>query len=649
MSNTLKIKPLSLLKTVFSCAIIVSNKRNIIKKERNIMKSDKLFEDKVFGCWLGKCIGGNIGAPFEGMKQCMHLKYSHAFLENMRPNDDLDLQILWLDVLEEKGLGATIADYADAFIRNCEYAAGEYAFFRKNYRKGIMPPLSGTFNNEFFNEGMGAPIRSELWACLFADEPQRAAEYAARDASADHREGGESAHGEAFLAALESLCFGGGGIRENITAALGYIPENCKLHVAIERVAELCRECNDIYEILEYIIRDCGHSESCMVHQNISIAVAAMLLHPDSFTDAVMAAVNCGFDTDCTGATVGAVMGILLGGKEICRVCGVTDAEYKLRVRSPRKDLSVSALSRSVCKLRERLKSETPTIPELTLTQEGYPAIGLGESVQVLLRVHTALLPKKSKILLKLHAPLTSDKSEFTALIADGGLIEFNVSVDANEEKLPEAMPCEIYIDGEYAGRFGLSGKRRWKVSGPYWKNEVLVPELKAGDQYGSYIKGEGDEFFDNLRRFHLSCLPDTEACLRDIKNADRKFATADTAEDIIRLNDHTHFRGNSAYIFTTEFYSECDSAAYIQIGRNTPVCVWLNGEKIAERDGNETFYHECIHKSGLKLHRGVNRLEFMVVKNSDDTRFSYEFVKSGPFTEHVMFDTVNFAANLPK
>ena len=606
-------------------------------------KDKKDFHDRVFGCWLGKCIGGNIGAPYEGMKQRMDLKYTPEFLENMLPNDDLDLQILWLDLLEEKGLDATVADYAAAFNERCDYAPGEYAFFRKNYRKGIMPPLSGSFNNEYFNEGMGAPIRSELWACLFPQKPKIAAEYASRDASADHCADGESAHGEMFLAALESLCFCGGSVREHIVSALDFIPSNCKLYAALSDVICWCDEFGDINKVLNNIIRDYGHSESAMVHQNISITVAALLLHSDSFTDAVMAAVNCGFDTDCTGASVGAVMGILAGGKEVTRVCGVSDAEYKLGVRSPRKDLSVSALSRSVCALAERL----PVMPRthgIGITQEGYPAIGFGETALIPLRLHTDTPLKNAAVKIKLAKPLISERDEFTADITDGELLKIFVHVPENAPVLPEAMPCEISINGKTIGKFGLSGKRRWLVSGPYWKNNVLVPELKAGESYWKYIPGEGDEFMDVLRCFHISALPDENACLAAVEEDLRETVVADTAEDIVRLTEHTGFFGNAAYIFSTEFDVKSDCTAGLQIGRNTPIRVWLNGELIAERNGNEIFYHECIHKLNVKLKEGVNRLEFMVVKNSDDTKFSYEFLRDGVCSDHLMFDIVNSA-----
>lgn len=99
--------------------------------------------------------------------------------------------------------------------------------------------------------------------------------------------------------------FCGESVREHIVSALDFIPSNCKLYAALSDVICWCDEFGDINKVLNNIIRDYGHSESAMVHQNISITVAALLLHSDSFTDAVMAAVNCGFDTDCTGASVG--------------------------------------------------------------------------------------------------------------------------------------------------------------------------------------------------------------------------------------------------------------------------------------------------------------------------------------------------------
>ena len=95
--------------------------------------SYKDYLDKVFGCFMGKALIGNIGAPYEGMKQYLEFDYSEKFFENMIPNDDIDLQVLWLEVLEKKGIYFTSKDLADIFHEKCPYAPGEYAFFKENY------------------------------------------------------------------------------------------------------------------------------------------------------------------------------------------------------------------------------------------------------------------------------------------------------------------------------------------------------------------------------------------------------------------------------------------------------------------------------------------------------------------------------------
>ncbi len=613
------------------------------------MKEITDYKNKVNGCWLGKCIGGNIGAPYEGMKQRMNLKYSPAFMENMLPNDDLDLQILWLDLLEEKGINATAADYAVAFNKNCDYAPGEYAFFKKNYRKGIMPPLSGMFNNEYFSNGMGAPIRSELWACLYPCDPDSAAARAETDATVDHCKGGDSVYGEIFLATLESLCFSGGEITDLISKALAYLPSSSKLFGAISDVLRYRRENLGINAIIDRIIRDYGHSESAMVHQNIAIITAALVCYSDSFTEAVMAAVNCGFDTDCTGATVGAIMGILLGGSAVSEICGVKDATYKLGIRSPRTDYSVSALTDSVCRMREKIENSADACSYFDVTQEGTPAIGFGEKCEITLKIRSPHAVKKAKITLGINPPAVLDKSDFTLDFSAGEekTVKVTASIISGNDILPESLPGAVKLNGNEIGRFGLSGKRRWKVCGPYWKNNVKVPPLGEGESYWKYIPGEGDDFMDTLRFFHIASLPDESEALNaaTLGKLPADYMIIDTSEDIVRLNDCTGFKGNSAYLFSTDFYVENDCTVGLQIGRNTPIKVWLNGAFIASREGNEMFYHESIHKLSVNLHKGINTLKFMVVKNSDDTRFSYQFLSSGVCSDHVMFSTVNSEA----
>ncbi len=37
------------------------------------------FEDKVHGCWYGKCLGGAAGAPVEGIKKLLDICISYIY------------------------------------------------------------------------------------------------------------------------------------------------------------------------------------------------------------------------------------------------------------------------------------------------------------------------------------------------------------------------------------------------------------------------------------------------------------------------------------------------------------------------------------------------------------------------------------------
>lgn len=59
---------------------------------------------KVVGCWMGMNIGGTIGAPFEGRRRIYDLTgYAQEVNQNPPPNDDLDLQLVWLNAIEKCG------------------------------------------------------------------------------------------------------------------------------------------------------------------------------------------------------------------------------------------------------------------------------------------------------------------------------------------------------------------------------------------------------------------------------------------------------------------------------------------------------------------------------------------------------------------
>ena len=282
------------------------------------------FCDKVYGCFMGKCIAGTVGAPYEGYKGIMDVQYTPELFGQAQtqsetvPNDDLDLQVLWLEVIEKNGPNFTSEDLARAFYEKCPYAPGEYATFKKNYELGLRPPLTGSFNNHYYLEGMGAPIRAEIWACLAPGEPLLAAELAEKDGCLDHK--GESVIAEQYVAVLEALAFTGKyDIQTLVVKALTSIDEHSRFYQMAGRVIELCSRTKDWKQILTLILRDYGHPDCTNLFQNMGIILMALLLGCGNFITTVMLALNCGFDTDCTCATVGSIIGICEGARNLHR------------------------------------------------------------------------------------------------------------------------------------------------------------------------------------------------------------------------------------------------------------------------------------------------------------------------------------------
>jgi len=273
------------------------------------------YQDKVLACWLGKNIGGTLGTPYEGQKFVHNLSYYDPVPEKPLPNDDLDFQLVWLKMLEDRGVKPTLKDFADYWL---QYLSGhwyaEYSFCLWNLKRGLKPPISGAFQNYYVDE-MGAPIRSEIWACLAPGDPEIAASLAWLDSALDHA-GGEGQYGEMFWAAVESAAF---LIQDPLTLieiGLNNIPISCNIARVIREAVRCWQERMKWDAAREHIVTLFGHHQPCNAIPNHGFTILGWLYGKD-YGDKLCKAVNCGYDTDCTGATLGSLLGILYGTEGI--------------------------------------------------------------------------------------------------------------------------------------------------------------------------------------------------------------------------------------------------------------------------------------------------------------------------------------------
>ncbi len=266
------------------------------------------YRKKALGCWLGKAVGGTLGGPAEGKPGPLDLTFYDPVPDEMLPNDDLDLQVVWLERVRRTGLPISRRHLADAWLEHIHLYPDEYGVAARSLAQGIMPPASGAFDNGF-TAGMGAAIRSEIWACLAPGDPALAVDLAKEDACVDHA--GEGVHAELFLVSLQSHAFVESDRDALLDAALGAIPSDSRVARAIVDTREWWAESGDWRDVRKRILDKHGRQNFTDVAQNLAFTVLGWLAGEGDFGKAICTAVNCGRDTDCTGATLGALLGIL--------------------------------------------------------------------------------------------------------------------------------------------------------------------------------------------------------------------------------------------------------------------------------------------------------------------------------------------------
>ena len=185
----------------------------------------KEYREKVAGCWMGKNIGGTLGAPFEGGRGTVDLDfYSQNLNGEPLPNDDLDLQLVWLNAVEKYGRATNASILGEYWHSYITPSWSEYGLGKNNMRRGFPPPLSGYLDNPY-RDSCGAFIRSEIWACLAPGHPDIAVCYAYEDAIVDHSQDG--VYGEIFCAAVQSAAFVESDACKLIDIGLSWIPKDC--------------------------------------------------------------------------------------------------------------------------------------------------------------------------------------------------------------------------------------------------------------------------------------------------------------------------------------------------------------------------------------------------------------------------------------
>ncbi len=269
--------------------------------------------DKIHACWVGKNIGGTIGAPYEMTHDMLEITGFSNKPGEIIPNDDLDLQLVWLLAMEQVGPWSMNQNVLGEYWINYVVANyGEYGISKGNLRAGIQPGISGGVDNRL-KDSNGGWIRSEVWACMCPGYPKLALKYSFADANMDHGLG-EGTYAAMFTSAMQSLAFCESDVKALIKKAMEYVPKHSRVYKAVEMVLAEYEKGTD-WKILRNMLLDIEDPDKkwFQAAPNIGFTVLGLVYGEGDYKKSVLMAVNCGDDTDCTAATVGATLGIMYG------------------------------------------------------------------------------------------------------------------------------------------------------------------------------------------------------------------------------------------------------------------------------------------------------------------------------------------------
>lgn len=629
------------------------------------------YYNKVKGGWMGKSIAGNMGGPLECCRMILDFKNPDDFSPiEMMANDDLDVQLIWLNVLLEKGLNFTEDDLMEGFIAHYQGYPNEYGYGKRNYMRQIRPPYSGTYANSFFKNSMGCPIRAEIWGMIWPGNPKEACRMAKMDGCLDHGE--ESIYAEQFIAAFEAIaCVDVDEISEKLPGsqfikdfigvldkALCFIPYSSKTAKVIRNCVELKESGMKWNDSVVMLWREYGNQDSSTMFYNLGIELLALLYGEGNFDKTVTLAVNGGYDTDCTAATIGAILGVMYGiqiinskwitqaGEKIVTACN--DLRYEMK--------SISQLSETVCRIGVFISQKKNT----SVTIQGGNPLELPEQempihITITYEDGIDIVPNEIRTVYFNISNQGTDKIVTTSLVLPEGLtgvcVPEKLQLSKGKETkvkaviqmrddisiIPEINSCIFTISDEtqcWNKIFGFVGAIEWRIKGPYL-------DLYDFDDISQEEREKNQEYYKipGAKIFRYMSLAEAHNNFADINN---EYLEEDFSEetfinrfhegniyygkeDQLTIDEMFGFQGICCVYAYTRIWCETDEDLQMHIGSTTPYKLWLNGElkKVQYKSQGYSPYTDMV---SVKLHKGENQLAVKVLRYDCGQKFSMVF-----------------------
>ncbi|MEK7751799.1 MAG: ADP-ribosylglycohydrolase family protein, partial [Acidobacteriota bacterium] len=287
--------------------------------------------DRIEGAWAGQMIGVSYGAPTEFKAQGKILEgelpaWTPGRVSNSLGQDDLYVDMTFAKVLDDKGLGATSADFG-AMFRDSKYSLWHANLEgRRALKRGVPGSLSGSPKYNAHANDIDFQIEADFIGVMAPGLFQSSNDIALRAGRVMNH--GDGIYGGMFVSCMYAAAFFEKDPRKVVEAGLACIPKKSPYAILITDVLGWHKQNPSNWKKTWQLLHDKWDKDDvcpvgALTDFNIDAKlnggfIALGLLYGDrDFFKTIDISTRAGQDSDCNPASAGGILGVMLGYRAI--------------------------------------------------------------------------------------------------------------------------------------------------------------------------------------------------------------------------------------------------------------------------------------------------------------------------------------------
>lgn len=288
--------------------------------------SEETLRDKIAGSWVAQMVGVTWGASTEFRWQGTIIpekdvpKWNPSMVNDAFSQDDLYVEIPFIDAMKDHGVGCSLETVADYF-RDSKFGLAHANYQgRLNLQAGIPAPDSGSYLYNYHADDIDWQIEADFLGNFY---PGMISAAASRSFELGHiMNYGDGVYGGVYVAAMHAAAFTTDSLDEVIEAGRQSIPEGTEFRAVLDEVTDCYKDGMTWEECWAQIEEhwcdddkcpDCSGKMNIDAKLNAAYILMGLLWGEGDFTETMKISMRGGQDSDCNPSSSAAVLGTLYG------------------------------------------------------------------------------------------------------------------------------------------------------------------------------------------------------------------------------------------------------------------------------------------------------------------------------------------------